>query len=255
MSGSHFFSRRTVNTTIASVLCLSLALVSATSLSACKKNEDTAPAVDINTTTETPAVNDEPTTPLSEEESRSRAQGYFEEAQVTIQQNDWRESSILLKKAIELDPQHVSARVNLGWALAELQEWDEATRHLHEAIKLDDSNPEAHSNLAWVYAEKGQWPLAIQEGKKATNLNPNNPYAFATLGWAYKETDARIHAINAYNKAIALKPDLASAHLAVGVVLCDDGRINDAREHIGHLNDLDASLASKLAERLQEGCP
>jgi tetratricopeptide (TPR) repeat protein len=76
------------------------------------------------------------------------------------------------EKALESNPNHGSAHVNLGAALAQLGRLDEALPHLEKAVELLPEDAEAHTNLGLVLAMKGQLDAAIPHLERAVAANP-----------------------------------------------------------------------------------
>jgi TolB-like protein/cytochrome c-type biogenesis protein CcmH/NrfG len=94
------------------------------------------------------------------------------------------QARLMYEKAIELDPQFVSAYVGLGFTYYEAwsQQWsqdpqtlDRANEMAQKAIALDNRNASAHSLLGWVYLWNMQYDLAIAEKELAIALDSHNP--------------------------------------------------------------------------------
>ena len=78
-----------------------------------------------------------------------------------------------LEKALELDPNYVSAMINKGIALAKLGRYNEALRELSRAIELDPNNHKAWYNKALIHFILRQYSKAHNCCSKTLELNPN----------------------------------------------------------------------------------
>ena len=78
------------------------------------------------------------------------------------------------RRAVELAPQWVDARINLGTALYQLSELDEAQRAFEEALAVDENNATAHFNLGCVHDDLEQYDQAIAHLRQAAAIAPNH---------------------------------------------------------------------------------
>lgn len=79
--------------------------------------------------------------------------------------------------AIELDPDMIEARANLGCVLAESGQLVEAVTALREAIEVYDDYCDAHYHLARTLDELGREREATSHWQKCLELNPDSPWA------------------------------------------------------------------------------
>ena len=77
------------------------------------------------------------------------------------------------RAAIDLDPKHVNAHNNLGWALNEKGRYDEAIPILRKAIDLDPKHVNAHRNLGDALDGKGQVNEAIADIARPSISTPS----------------------------------------------------------------------------------
>lgn len=190
---------------------------------------------------------------MSEADKQSLSQRYFDEGVAAQTSGNAAQAKASFEKVLAIFPQHVSANVNLGVALAQQKEWPKATEHLNTALAVEPDNADANANLAWVLAEQHLWPQALQAALKATRLNPNNGYAFATLGWVYTETDQLDEALAAYNQALAKVPTLNAARVGLGKLQCRLGHLSDAQAQLAQL-PAGSGEATDLNNTLAGGC-
>lgn len=82
-----------------------------------------------------------------------------------------------LERALELDPNYVSALINKAIALAKLGRYHEALDILSKALNLDPYNPKAWYNKALIHYFLGQIRESYMCCLKALELNPQYTYA------------------------------------------------------------------------------
>ena len=92
-----------------------------------------------------------------------------------------KDSELLCRKAIELNPNYANAHCNLGNVLRDLGKLKEAEFYYLKAIKLNPNLGIAHSNLGTIYRDLGKLKEAEFYYLKAIKLNPNLSIAFFCL--------------------------------------------------------------------------
>jgi tetratricopeptide (TPR) repeat protein len=81
------------------------------------------------------------------------------------------------RRAIEIDPSHVDARIECAAVLIEQGDADEAIRELTEALRLESDNDTAYSMLARAYWDKAAWARAVESADQAIKIKPSNAQA------------------------------------------------------------------------------
>jgi len=137
----------------------------------------------------------------------------------------------LLKKTIELNPNHPEAHYNLGNGLREQGDITAAITSYKTALQLNPNHPEAHNNLGNALMEQGDLEAAIAAFNTSLRHKPNYPEAQNNLGNALTEKGNLEAAITSYNTALKLKPNFPEAHFNLGNALTDQ-------------EDLEAAIAS-----------
>lgn len=87
--------------------------------------------------------------------------------------------------ALELEPEHLEARLNLGCLLAELKRWPEAETELRRVLELEDRLPDAHYHLARVLEQQHRTDEAQIHLRRFLQLAPHSPWA--------QEAQRRLH--------------------------------------------------------------
>jgi len=122
----------------------------------------------------------------------------------------------LWEEAIALDPEFISAYVDLAWTYlidihlglskSPKESLGRATQIAQKAISLDENSPFALSLLCSISAVKGQFDEAIAYGEKAVAISPNDSLAIAFLGRALVSAGRYEEALSGFEKAIRLDP-------------------------------------------------
>ena len=102
---------------------------------------------------------------------------------------------------ISVRPDDVTARLNLGSALARANRLEEAEAEYGEALRLEPGNPTAHFNLGAVLSRLGDDPTAIGHLRKALDSDPNLGHAHINLANAFTRTGRYEEAVYHYGQA------------------------------------------------------
>jgi tetratricopeptide (TPR) repeat protein len=89
------------------------------------------------------------------------------------------------RKAIEIDANHVDARINLGRLLHTARRYSDAEACYRAAIEREPSHPIAAFNLGVVLEDQGDNDAAIEHYVLALNLDPSLPDAHYNLARLY----------------------------------------------------------------------
>lgn len=79
--------------------------------------------------------------------------------------------------ALEIDSEHLEARVNLGCALIDLQDLDLAIAALRGAIEQHEDFADAHYHLARAYSSRGESEAADPHWRRFLEVAPEGPWA------------------------------------------------------------------------------
>jgi superkiller protein 3 len=127
------------------------------------------------------------------------------------------DAAAAFRKALEVDPKLVRARVGLAVALTSQHKGTEAVAEARKAVADDANLAEAHATLgAAILAENPKaWNDAIAEAQDAAFKNPKSAEIQMVVGKIF-ETDNRFdQAADAYKKALSLDPSFAVGRAAL----------------------------------------
>lgn len=104
----------------------------------------------------------------------------------------------------------------------------EAVAAYQQAIQIQPEHVDAHLNLGRLLQGDGGAGEAAAHYKRALELDPRHATAAYNLGTAYEDLNDATRAIRAYRKAIAADPAFADAHFNLGRLYEKAGRKRDA---------------------------
>lgn len=140
-----------------------------------------------------------------------------------------------LRRAVELAPDIVEHRINLGLALARLPDKQHAAEEeFRRALQLDTNCWSAAQNLALVLsAEKGREDEATKWVRRAMVLKPGKGLSCRILGDILsRDPQRRTEAEQQYLEGLKLDPQAAELRLRLGDLLSHDPkRWGEAREY------------------------
>ncbi|MCW5971440.1 MAG: tetratricopeptide repeat protein [Blastocatellales bacterium] len=126
------------------------------------------------------------------------------------------DASLQFSKAILLEPNSPTLRINFGAARARSGDYNEAVNQLLRAIEIDPKSISAHHNLGLVYAVQKRYPEAAAAFQKATELDPTRAEYFIALGDVYKLMGRKSESDAAYDRARALGARIEGAAKPAG---------------------------------------
>jgi tetratricopeptide (TPR) repeat protein len=95
------------------------------------------------------------------------------------------------RRALELDPSHVDARINLGRLLHEACEWDAAEKHYRMALADRGDDSTALFNLAVVLEDLGRRREAIKTYTDTIRCDPEHADAYFNLARLFEQSGDR----------------------------------------------------------------
>jgi TolB-like protein/Flp pilus assembly protein TadD len=120
---------------------------------------------------------------------------------------DWARAEKEFKRAIELNPSYVWARVWYGTYLMSMKRKDEALAEFQRAISVDPLSSTAYTNLAQWFVHDGQYDRAIEQYLKSVELGPTIYTTHFFLAEAYERKGMYEEAIAAMKRSAELSGD------------------------------------------------
>jgi tetratricopeptide (TPR) repeat protein len=173
---------------------------------------------------------------------------YFRAAEEFIRQDDPLGALPLFEKTVELNPEHVRARLRLASITADLGRLDEAKSHLRKVLECDPDHAEAHQQLAVILSRQGDREQATEHLRRALAVAPDFFAAHLSLGLLLVETGKVAEAEKHLAEAVRLAPDDPFANYYYGYVLHRQGKLEEAaRRYSRALEEDPESVPALLA--------
>lgn len=127
--------------------------------------------------------------------------------------------------AIELEPEHAAAHINLGTLFYNRRDYLSAEKHYRKAIEVDPRYALAYFDLGNVLDETGRLPEAVKAYRQAIHLAPTYADAHYNLALAYEKLRQPRHALRhwrTYVKLDAIGPWAVHARNQIQKILQTD---------------------------------
>ena len=195
-------------------------------------------------------------------------QAHYNRGITYLNDERYSEAITAFQNAITLDPDFTTAHYNLGLTYLKMETYSRAVDALQKTITLDRSYKAAHHTLALAYLGQQDLGKAREAARDALKLDVNYQPARSLLeaidpsftpsetqpampsgpeqpikqqpaakprqethyelGIAYRNAKMHTEAIAEFRKAIDLDSDFAAAHVGLGEVYLETGRLDDA---------------------------
>ena len=147
--------------------------------------------------------------------------------------------------ALELDPQHAQAHVNLISVYGQLDDTAKATAHYNEAVALNDELEEAHYNYGVLLAFDDEFDSAIPMFTRALEINPQSAESHGNLGFALEQVGRTSEADEQYELALEDDPSASLANFHLGRRLAERGSYRQALVHIERSLKTESALSPR----------
>jgi tetratricopeptide (TPR) repeat protein len=134
------------------------------------------------------------------------------------------------QRALQIDPAHLIALLNLGNAHRQRKEWVEAKKALERAFDVGPDDPEVNYSLGMVCAQLEETDRAYEYLKRAVSLRPVYPEALNNLGVLYLRTRRPEDAVHSFEESIRVAPEYDQAYLNLARVCAIQGEREKARQ-------------------------
>jgi len=137
-----------------------------------------------------------------------------------------------LKKANQLDPDHVLTLVALGLALNNRKQYEEARLYLRRGVDLEPDSAEAIAALAEAEEGLGDIAAAEADARRALARSSGDPTANLVLGLVFVKKEQYADARVAFERAIVSSPDAFKAHYQLSLACARLGDTACSQEHL-----------------------
>ncbi|HYV84259.1 MAG TPA: FG-GAP-like repeat-containing protein [Pyrinomonadaceae bacterium] len=155
-----------------------------------------------------------------------------------LEQFKHKEAADAFRRALQLDPSLVVARINLGIALFNIPDLPAAQKELLAAIQAAPTAPQPHYLLGLAAKTQNRPEDAIASFKKVLAVDPNDVGANVNLGQLYSQQKKYPEAIAALRLAVAAEPYNATALYNLGTTLIRAGQREEGQKVIARFQEL-----------------
>jgi tetratricopeptide (TPR) repeat protein len=159
-----------------------------------------------------------------------RQEEAWQQARKELAQGKAGEAKATFEELLKRYPNEADLHLFLGMALLRLRDPQGAIRTIRRAIDIDANHVEAHTLLGYIELEvRGDAEAAVREYRKVIELKANSPEAHSNLAVALKKHGSLDEAIDSLNRALSLKPDFAAAFTTRGGIYAEQGKWSEAK--------------------------
>ncbi|MBV8885064.1 MAG: tetratricopeptide repeat protein [Chroococcidiopsidaceae cyanobacterium CP_BM_RX_35] len=145
-----------------------------------------------------------------------------------------------MKKSVELDPENIVGRVNLGWAQHLAGQDNAAAESLVQAIYRDPVSVPALNALGIVYLVSNNLAAAVVVHNWAAALQPDDEVAYYNLSLAFERLQLYSSAIATAKRAATLEPHNPHPLVALAISHWEQGDRTLAKLAYRKANALDS---------------
>lgn len=150
---------------------------------------------------------------------------------------DWPGAEKQYRKALELNPNDVTAHFWYGEYLQAMGRADEGIAQIQAAIVLDPLNPAHIAELGSQYFMARQYDNAIRTFQKTLAMEPDYVWAHTGLGWIYEQKKMYGDAITEFEKSLRLSNRSDDSLADLGKALGESGRRQESRKILVELTE------------------
>ncbi|HMG02209.1 MAG TPA: tetratricopeptide repeat protein [Edaphobacter sp.] len=164
---------------------------------------------------------------------RNFANAHYELAKVYLKQGSVMTGYAELMRTIDLAPNNLEARIELGNLFVAGNALDKATEQAKAVLSQNTNSAEAYALLSAVAARKGDRATALTQIQKALSIDPNRAAFHTTLGLLQgSDPSTSSQAETELRKAVSLDDKNVASHIVLGSMLQRKGDLAGALEQM-----------------------
>lgn len=161
------------------------------------------------------------------------------------QQGRYPEAIAAMEKSVELEPENIMGRVNLGWTQHLAGKEQEAAQSLWQAIYQKPLFVPAYNALGIAYLVDSNLTAAVIVHTWAAILKPDNEIAYFNLSLALHRLKIYDLAIATANRAAILEPNNPHPLVASAIAYWDSGDKKTAKQVYARAINLDSRYSDR----------
>lgn len=166
------------------------------------------------------------------QDARSRhgdtAELLFETANVHHVRREWEQARYCYEATLAIQPELLSAHINLGNTLREQGDLTAAESAYRRALRLAPQSAAAHTNLGQIYRARGDMDEALRACEDAARYEPRSWEAQINLGNIHLDQGSFERAVECFGVAVQLRPQASLSHIRLGQALTGLEQYTDA---------------------------
>lgn len=164
---------------------------------------------------------------------------------------DYARAKVDYARAVDIDPTASSYHYNLGLAEEQLNDRAAALAQYGKAIAADGENADAWFRRGGIHLDNARYDEAIADFSKVHELEPDNIWAIANRGIAYAWKKDKAKAAQDFAKVRADDPSNPVLLRGEALLAINDGRLNDALDHLNKAIGMDADDRWSIMQRAE----
>jgi Flp pilus assembly protein TadD len=133
-------------------------------------------------------------------------------------------------RAVEIEPAHPDAHLNLANAFLLADQSSNAIQHAQQVLRLDPQSAAAHYIIGCAHLRLGRYEEALRALQESQNIDVAVTAVNFQLGRAHQALGNWEDALREFQTAVEFEPDHTAAHYALSQVLRRTGRTNEAAQ-------------------------
>ncbi len=184
-------------------------------------------------------------------------QGLLRAAAVAMGNNNLASARTSLKRVLELQPENLSALMNLGWVAQREKAWTEAEECFSQAQRLAPKNPAVWLALGLSVLEQGRLEHALGAFAQVIAHEPRNARGHRLLGLTLARKGWLGAAEEELRRSLEIEPEDSGAHFNLAVVYLQrvPAAVEMARRHYFRAVDLGAAPDDSMESRFAGDAP
>ncbi|MEM9045958.1 MAG: tetratricopeptide repeat protein, partial [Pseudomonadota bacterium] len=164
--------------------------------------------------------------------SENHVGAHFQLGILMEDQNNLPEAYRRFSKVVDIEPEHVDARIKVARLLMVDNAADRAANEIDIILRLDDGRSEVYALLAAIKLNENDLPAAREALDKSLELDPNDPDAAVGESSYFFRTGQHAKALARVNGALEQTPRAVALHLTKLQTLERMGEMEDLGDHL-----------------------